>query len=105
MSSKFSWSLKLVLQLGSSLSVQEPLYSTHLLLVIDVAQRKFVEVQNTPTTTALSFGLRWIFVRGTKVNESRGAKDTLGYSFGESFIKDLESLHLGIFVMIYNLCY
>ncbi|GJT40850.1 hypothetical protein Tco_0940715 [Tanacetum coccineum] len=35
-----------------------------------------------------------------KVNEARGAKDTLGYSFGESCIKDLESLHLGIFVMI-----
>ncbi|GJS01465.1 hypothetical protein Tco_0317973 [Tanacetum coccineum] len=34
------------------------------------------------------------------VNEARGAKDTLGYSFGESCIKDLESLHLGIFVMI-----
>ncbi|GKE23800.1 hypothetical protein Tco_1435312, partial [Tanacetum coccineum] len=33
------------------------------------------------------------------VNEARGAKDTLGYSFGESFIKYLESLHLGIFVM------
>ncbi|GKA05597.1 hypothetical protein Tco_0684717 [Tanacetum coccineum] len=31
-----------------------------------------------------------------KVNEARGAKDTLGYSFGESCIKDLESSHLGI---------
>ncbi|GJR18478.1 hypothetical protein Tco_0967005 [Tanacetum coccineum] len=35
-----------------------------------------------------------------KVNEARGAKDTLGYSFEESCIKDLETLHLGIFVMI-----
>ncbi|GJX57836.1 hypothetical protein Tco_0287733 [Tanacetum coccineum] len=35
-----------------------------------------------------------------QVNEARGAKDTLGYSFRESCIKDLESLHLGIFVMI-----
>ncbi|GJS48202.1 reverse transcriptase domain-containing protein [Tanacetum coccineum] len=42
---------------------------------------------------------------GAQVNEARGAKVTLGYSFGESCIKDLESLHLGIFVMIYNLCY
>ncbi|GJZ18477.1 hypothetical protein Tco_0554600 [Tanacetum coccineum] len=40
-----------------------------------------------------------------RVNEARGAKDTLGTVFWESCIKDLESLHFGTIVIIENLYY
>ncbi|GJR28714.1 hypothetical protein Tco_1104946 [Tanacetum coccineum] len=64
--------LKLVLQLGSSVSllVQEPLYLNNLSIVLDVAQRNFVEINQPTTTDFLSLGLGDIFVSGVMREES-----------------------------------